>query len=200
MAEKKNVGLAVIYSLLLPGMGEMYAGRYETGKYFTIAEGVLLVTLLSFDRAGAWLRDDARRFAVQHAQLNGTSQSDQFYIDIGNDSSVYAFNERILRSRDVSRIYDTDPASPSYWRWETDQQRATYRSIRVSSDRWFNNTRFVVAAIGANHIISAINAARSVISHNKDFDGALGSLSIRADVIGGLSTPDGIRVSITKQF
>ncbi len=38
---KKSVGLAAIYSLLLPGMGELYAEGFSSGKYFLIAEGVL---------------------------------------------------------------------------------------------------------------------------------------------------------------
>ena len=44
--EKKSVGLGIIYSLLLPGMGELYADAYNTGKYFTIADGVLWGTLI----------------------------------------------------------------------------------------------------------------------------------------------------------
>ena len=39
--QKKNTGLAILYSALLPGMGELYAGDYSSGKYFTIADGVL---------------------------------------------------------------------------------------------------------------------------------------------------------------
>ena len=39
--ERKNPGMAVILSLLLPGMGELYAGSYDEGKIFTIADGVL---------------------------------------------------------------------------------------------------------------------------------------------------------------
>ena len=45
-AQKKKTGLAIIYSLLLPGMGELYAGDYSSGKYFTIADGVLWGTLI----------------------------------------------------------------------------------------------------------------------------------------------------------
>ena len=39
--EKKAVGLAVVYSLVLPGMGELYADGFSSGKYFLIAEGVV---------------------------------------------------------------------------------------------------------------------------------------------------------------
>ena len=38
---KKSVMLAVVASLIVPGMGELYAGSFETGKYYLIAEGGL---------------------------------------------------------------------------------------------------------------------------------------------------------------
>ena len=34
---KKSVGVAILYSLLLPGLGDVYADNLETGKYFLIA-------------------------------------------------------------------------------------------------------------------------------------------------------------------
>src|SRR4030067_702992 len=39
--EKKKPILGILYSLLLPGMGELYADSYSSGKYFTVAEGAL---------------------------------------------------------------------------------------------------------------------------------------------------------------
>jgi hypothetical protein len=38
--QRKSPALAILYSILLPGMGELYAGDYSSGKYFTIADGV----------------------------------------------------------------------------------------------------------------------------------------------------------------
>ncbi|MEJ2103128.1 MAG: hypothetical protein P8X47_00970 [Ignavibacteriaceae bacterium] len=52
--EKKSVGLGIIYSLLLPGMGELYAGDYNTGKYFTIADGVLWGTFIGMNVYSNW--------------------------------------------------------------------------------------------------------------------------------------------------
>jgi hypothetical protein len=36
---KKSAGLAALYSLVLPGMGELYAEGFSSGKYFLLAEG-----------------------------------------------------------------------------------------------------------------------------------------------------------------
>jgi len=45
---KKSVVLAVVASLILPGMGELYAGSFESGKYNLIAEGGLWLTYSGF--------------------------------------------------------------------------------------------------------------------------------------------------------
>ncbi|MBI3766470.1 MAG: hypothetical protein HY277_08215 [Ignavibacteriales bacterium] len=198
-AEKKSVTTAVLYSMLLPGMGEMYVGNYGMGKYFTIAEGALWITLLGFDRYGNWIQDDARNFAAQHAQAKIDGKDEQFFIDIGNDNDVYAYNQRILQNRDEHKVYSEDPNAGFYWKWDAPTNREFYREERVSSNQMFNNTRFVAAAIGVNHLVSAINAARLAISHNKNIDHAE-ILEIKAKVIGGFSAPDGIMISFSKRF
>ena len=196
-AETKSVATAVLYSLLLPGMGELYVGNYSTGKYFTIAEGVLWVTLGSVHWYATWLQNDARSFAIQNAHIGTPRDDDQYYIDLGNFISSAAYDEQAGRDRQYFKIYGT--TSPYRWQWDSPELREQYRQLRVSSDEMFNNTRFVAAAIGVNHVISAINAARVAISHNKNVD-EVGMIDIHADVIGGLAQPSGIVISFTKHF
>jgi hypothetical protein len=195
-AEKKSVPLAVIYSLLLPGMGELYVGDYSVGKYFTVAEGGLWITWTAFQLQSKWVRDDARAFSRQHAGVVTEGKSDQYFIDIGNFTSVYEYNEQVLRERDAHKLYD--PHSSDYWNWDTPQHKEQYRQLRVSADKILNNANFVLAAIGINHLISAINAGRMAINHNKQQDRAF--LDIRARLLGDVMTNSGIMLSITKHF
>ncbi|HEV8537466.1 MAG TPA: hypothetical protein VGR15_00970 [Bacteroidota bacterium] len=195
--EKKNVSMAAIYSLLLPGMGELYVGEYGSGKYFTIAEAGLWIGWGGMQWYGSWLQNDARQFAVQHAGITTDEKDDQYYIDIGNSRSVYSYNDQVLRNGDVFKTYD--PLSPYYWKWDTDASRGQYRQLRVSSDVVYNDSRFLLAAIGINHLISAINAGRLAISHNHAIDEA-STIDIHADVLGTLSRPNGIVISISKKF
>jgi len=194
---RKNVPLATLYSLLLPGMGELYVERYDIGKYFTMAEGGLWLTWGAFQMNGVWVRDDARRFAMQHAGTQSMEGGDQYFIDIGNFDNVDAFNEQVLRDRDPQKVYDR--TSGQAWSWDTPQNREEYRTMRVSSDKIFNNSQFVIAAVAINHVISAINAARLAISHNKSVTES-SSLIIRTEVLGGLTHPHGIMISFTKEF
>lgn len=192
----KSVGLAVIYSLLLPGMGELYAGDYGSGKYFTGVDGVLWLGLGAVDLHARSLRDDARTFAALHAGFDPEGKDDTYFVNVGNFDDVYQYNEQMLRDRDAFKIYD--PSSSRYWKWDSGVNRSIYRDQRVSSDGMFNNTRFVVAALVANRVLSAINAARIVISGNRDGSGE--SLEIGAGVLGSPVNPHGVALTLTRQF
>ena len=157
-AERKKPALAAIYSLLVPGMGEVYAENFSSGKYFLIAEGALWLTFTTFEVYGNSLRDDSRSYATAHAGVNGAGKDDQFFIDIGNFLNTNAYNEKQLRDRQPDLLYD--PAAGYNWQWESDAMRAEYRTERIRSEQMYNNKKFVVAAIIINHVASAINAAR----------------------------------------
>jgi len=196
--QKKSVGVAAIASLLLPGMGELYVGSLGTGKYLLIAEGVLWLTYATFGVYGDALRDDARVFAVARAGVNTVGKDDQFFIDIGNFLDVGEYNEKKLRDREPSKVYD--PAAGFWWAWDADASRAEYRDQRIASENMFNNQKFVLAAVLINHLASAINAARSAIAHNNQVADRGQDLQLSADVLGGLGNPHGLRITLVKPF
>ncbi len=195
---KKSVGLAVLYSLAVPGMGELYAGSFRSGRFFLVAEGVLWLTYAGFDVYGTAVRDDARQFAAVHSGLNAAGKDDQFFVNVGNFLSVDEYNQKKLRDRTPDLVYN--PALGYNWQWDTDANRATFRELRVSSDNILNNMRFVVAAVIVNHVASAVNAARVAIAHNNALTDPLGDLQIGAGVLGGPDAPHGIVVTVVKGF
>ncbi|HLX11783.1 MAG TPA: hypothetical protein VKS81_03115, partial [Bacteroidota bacterium] len=194
-ADNKSVSAAVGLSLLLPGMGELYAGNYKTGKYFTASEGFGWIALFSFNSYATWQQSDAHSFAVQHAGVNPNGKADQFFIDISNFASMDAFNTYQLQQRNVSGTYSK--AAGQYWKWDNSADQQKYIGIRESSDIWFSNARFVVAAIVANHIVSAIDAARSAITHNRNLADVY---HIEAGLLGTPGRPNGIALSLTRTF
>jgi hypothetical protein len=196
--KKKSVGLAVMYSLLLPGLGEYYAEGYGSGKYFSIAEGALWLTYATFDIYGSSLRDDARSFAVAHAGVKPLGKNDQFYVDVGNFLDTQEFNEKRLREREPERLYDVNAGYA--WRWDSDVARAQFKEARLAGESVLNNRKFVVTAIIINHLASAINAARVAISRNKDMNDQIGELQLKADVMGGWANPHGVMLTVSKQF
>lgn len=196
--KKKSVGLAAIYSLLVPGMGEYYADGFGSGKYFFIAEGVLWLTFATLDIQGNSLRDDARSYAVAHAGINPAGKNDQFYVDIGNFLDTQEYNDKRLRERDPIRLYD--PAAGYAWRWDSDAARAEFKVTRIAGENVLNNRKFVVLGLVLNHIVSAINAARSAISYNKEVNDQMGEIHFKADIMGGLANPHGVMVTVSKGF
>jgi len=62
--KKKNAGLAILYSLILPGMGELYADGYSSGKYFTIAEVSLWGAYWGVNQYANWNKDRYKSFAA----------------------------------------------------------------------------------------------------------------------------------------
>ncbi len=167
-SSKKSVPLAVALSLVLPGMGELYAGDYSRGKYLTSAEGLLWLTFTSVQLYGTWLKNDARLFASTNAGVKLAGQDDKYFVDIGNYSDIYWYNERKLQDREDDKLYD--PSSNYYWQWNNEASRQKYRNIRIKSDEVFNSRQFIVGAILANHIVSAINAGMLASKYNKQSD------------------------------
>ena len=193
----KSVGLAAIYSLVLPGMGEMYAHGFSSGKYLLIAEGALWLTFATFEVYGNSLRDDARALAVSRAGITLEAKDEQYFIDIGNFVNIDDYNDKQARDRQPELMYD---ASAGYaWDWRDDALRASYREQRIKSETMYNNRKFVVAAIIVNHVASAINAARAAIAHNNAVND-LGSLQFSASVMGGVERPHGVLLTVSREF
>ncbi len=162
---KKNPGLAIIYSLLLPGMGELYADGYSSGKYFTIAEGALWGMFIGMNTYANWQKDRYEAYAAANGGVNTSGKNSDFYATIGDYSNIDQYNDEKALNRDFSAMYNVET---QYWSWPTTEQRKTYRGMWTSSEQTFNDIRFVVGAMIVNRIASAINAVRLVSAYNKN--------------------------------
>lgn len=164
---KKNPGLAIIYSLLLPGMGELYADNYSSGKYFTIAEGALWTTFIGMNVYGNWQENRYKTYAQTYAGINPEGKDEDFYATIGLYTSIESYNNEMA----LERRYDEMLSEQKfYWKWNSTEERKTYRSMWTSSEQTFNDIRFVVGAMLVNRLLSAINAVRSVSSYNSSIE------------------------------
>jgi hypothetical protein len=161
---KKNGGLAIILSLLLPGMGELYGGNYSTGRYLTIAEGALWLTYIGVDTYGGWQEDRYKSFAVSKGGVNPEGKGEDYYATISEYLNIDEYNNEQALNRNFEEMYDVSDFS---WKWQTPEDRRSYRSMWVSSEQAYNNLRFVVGGLIVNRLISAINAVRTVSAHNK---------------------------------
>ena len=168
---KKNNGLAILYSLLLPGMGELYAGNYSSGKYFTIADGALWVGLAGVTIYSENQKDNYKAFLVSNGGATLEGKDSKYFADVGNYMSVYEYNHIMELDRSLSDVYNEES---HYWRWASQDQRREYRSMWKSSETASNSTRFIVGALLLNRVASIINAIRLVNAHNKNLKKELG--------------------------
>ena len=161
--QKKSVLLAVALSLALPGMGELYAGNFNAGKYHLIAEGGIWLAYASLRLHSTWERQDAHSFAVEHADVNFNGKNSQYDVDIGNYLTLEDFNNAKLLSREYALMYS---GSGYNWNWDSDADRQTFKNMRIQSDADFNNSKFVIAVAVLNRLISAFRVGRFVSKQN----------------------------------
>lgn len=194
--EKKSVGLGIVYSLLLPGMGELYADSYGSGKYFTIADGILWGTLIGMSAYSGWQEDNYKTYAASNADvINDGVKDEDFYANIGDYTSVYSYNDQKALERNFDEMYDEEAY---FWKWNTTDERRTYRDMWNSSETASNNIRFVVGGLILNRVISAINAARLVSSYNKSIEEVSWNFSV--GFMNQPNLPTSLALNVQKSF
>jgi hypothetical protein len=188
--------LAVVASLLVPGMGELYAGSFETGKYHLIAEGGLWLTYAGFRIHANSLQQDAQTFAVQHAGANFDNKDDQYPVNIGNFINTDEYNLTRLRNRESDFLYSGSQYS---WQWDSDANRTQFKDLRIRSGEVKNNSKFVIAAVIVNHLLSAFSAGKKAAAYNRSLS-MLDCVEIQTYAVRSGGQVDGFGLSITTPF
>ncbi len=160
---KKSVGLAILFSAILPGMGELYADSYSSGKYFTIAEGSLWGIYFGMSTYSGWLKNQYIAYAASTGGVNTQNKGSDYYSTIGAYTNLDEYNNAMALQGSFNQMWDNS----YYWNWKTENERKAYRNLWSSSEQARNNLRFVVGALILNRIISVINAARLTAAYNK---------------------------------
>ncbi len=194
--EKKSTALAIMYSLLLPGMGELYAGDYTIGKYLTAADGVFWGVLIGFETYGQRQEDNYKAFAQSNGGVTLDGKDEDFFARVGSYMSVDEYNTVQELNREYSKSYNVDT---HYWGWESNDKRKEYRNLWTSSEQAYNNVRFAVGALILNRIVSVINAVRVVNKHNKNLSQELG-WNLNFGVENNPTLPSTLKVNFSTQF
>jgi hypothetical protein len=195
---RKSVFLAVAASLLVPGMGELYAGSFETGKYHLIAEGALWLTYSGFRMHSNSLLQDAQSFAKIHAGADFNNKDDQYSVNIGNFATTEEYNDAKNRNREYDFVYQ--PAQTEYqWNWDLDANRLKFKDMRIRSGEVKNNSKFVIGAIVVNHILSAFLAGKKAAAYNRSLT-MIDDVEINTYTLNNGSTVDGLGINILAHF
>lgn len=196
---KKSPGLAMIYSLFVPGMGQVYTKRFDVGKYFLISEAALWLGYASFSIYGNWLLNDAYSYSSTHAgvTVSNKARDDNFWVNIANYDNVQEYNNDMLEQGNYDKVYYPGTGFDFYW--DNVNDREAYRSDKLAGDRIRNDRLFIVGAVLLNHIISAVSAIILTNKYNSGVEQS-GGVAIQADVIRNFNHVDGIKLNFIKWF
>ncbi len=169
---RKSPALAAFASFVVPGLGELYAGKYNVGKYSTIAEVSLWAIYTGIEMYSNQVRNDAINYARIYSGADVQGKPSQFFVDIGNFLNTTDYNIKKIHDGTYGLIY----SGPSYqWQWQSDADRAKFKNMRVKADAYLNYGRYTLAVIFLNHLVSAIDAARLVANLNASAESSLGN-------------------------
>ena len=146
----------VVKSLVLPGWGEYSLDNQIRGRIFVLSETVLLLAILGSYSVAQRQETEYKAYAAEHAGIDPIGKDRQFWVDIGNYSSLFAFNEEHLRWRDFNALYEDNDTWA--WAWDSSNNRERFENTRISSDSWRLRGSFLIGGVVLNHIVSAIDA------------------------------------------
>jgi hypothetical protein len=158
---------AFFLSLLIPGAGQYYVGEKGWAKTFLLSEGLLWLGYAGFREYGSWRENDYRVFASVHAGVDPEGKDAEFFNDVGFYDSVFERNRVTLWEEGPEALLVPEGSQPS-WAWDGEASRLTFRSLRSSSLTARERSLYVVGGIIMNHVMSAIQAARSASSDGEE--------------------------------
>ena len=206
--QRKTTQKAMLYSLLLPGLGEYYLGHTTRAKAFFVAEGAVWTAFTVFRVQGNHRRELYREYAEINAGVP-VRDDDDYYRVIGNFDSAdgpYSANEQVRR--EARAIYPNQPdkqeeyfqdhayLGDNAWEWGGTDQRLRFKDMRSSSIDSYHRADLSIGLAVANRILSVLDAGVLAARQHRDEDSA-GRLSW--DIDSGREGP-GARITLARTF
>lgn len=175
----KNPKLAMLLSLLVPGMGEQYLGHTGRAKAFFVAEGAIWTSFAVFRIQGNHRKTLYKEYAEVFAGVPARDD-EEFYRTIGNFMSSdgpFSANESIRR---VARAqYPNSPqkqqefydeyayTGDDTWTWESADRWNQYQDMRSSSLDAIHRSELSLGLLVANRLLSVIDAGIIAARRNR---------------------------------
>jgi hypothetical protein len=178
---------AVLYSLLLPGLGDYQLGNRGRAAAFFAVEGAIWISYAAFEVQGGTREDEYESLAVRFAGVTRTGHSDEFYAELREydssaeyeaDIKMEGRSELVEEIDDLDRIgsdaleaYFTDHRVTDYepWQWVSLDRRLQYSEVRSSSKTSYRRADYMIAAAAANRLVSAVFAYAGARSAQKAY-------------------------------
>ena len=145
-----------VKSLIFPGWGQASLLHKKRAKIFYYSEASILLFFLSTKTYSNILRRNYIAFAANHANLNPFGKTHDYWVDIGNFSSISSYNEEYLRNRRNDDLYPNNEMW--YWSWDTELNQKFFENKRIKSDQYSLIAKFGIGFLFLNHALSMIDA------------------------------------------
>jgi hypothetical protein len=194
---------AVLYSLLLPGLGDYALGNKGRASAFFITEGVIWISYAVFQVQGQQREDEYQSLAMLFAGVSRTGLSDEFYAtirdydasdeyeaDVKTDGRFAIGNPATIDPDALDRYFVENRVSDyEPWMWESTDLRLQYSEVRSASKTSYRRADYMIAAAAANRVVSAVVAYAAARSANR-----APGVGYRVDVT---PSPAGLAVALT---
>ncbi|MEK7349061.1 MAG: hypothetical protein AABZ94_09335 [Candidatus Eisenbacteria bacterium] len=211
-AKRPGKRKALLYSLLLPGAGELSLGARGRAAGFFVAEGLIWTHYVWFQMAGRLRRDDYIEQAQLNAGVGTDSEEDSYWKLVGqyersSGSGPGSYEEDVRR--DARDLYPDDPAAqdayvsenlPSgnqAWAWSSPDLQKAYRATRASSNRAFDRAKYSFAAAILNRLVSAVDTQ---ILHRRLMKDGQARLDEGTRLLADATPDGGARLLLLRRF
>ena len=192
IGKEVSIKKAMLYSALVPGLGEMYTQNYSKGAIFLAAETAIIFSYFRMQSERDWAINSYKQYAFSVVGVP-KDMDDAHYQLIQNYKSSEEYNDDIIRdARNYFLIYNTDPEGyeayleahlipeENSWRWDNNVEWFKYINLRLKKQDYEIYSNFAFAAAILNRIISVIDSAVEV-KKLKRSEQYLGKLSVQPD-------------------
>lgn len=163
----KSPNEAFLYSLVVPGMGQLYTGA-KRGYFYMAAEGVLLASYFILWNNASNIRDDYRDVVREHVCFIGPGSFEDW-------DPIEDF-EHATQYENWNHVYDSEETRKRTGKWywcdldpglknEPDvdiafesPHRKEARGLRRKANDTFERAKFFLGMAILNHVVSAVEA------------------------------------------
>jgi len=175
----KSVKKAVLFSAVLPGTGQLYAGNQSKAGIFFATEAALWFGKTRFDAEKKWTENTYKKYAVTVAGADPNTSSSKFNVMQGYISSDAYNQEIILKARNYFLLVQNDPESYQQylaenlytgnetWDWQTEENRLQFKDMRNRRQKYIIYSNFAFSSLLINRLISVIDAAKTTKNYNR---------------------------------
>jgi len=179
----KSKSKAILYSLLLPGLGHYYVGDKTGARAFLAVEAATWTSFIVFEAQGYLRRGGYEDYAQVFAGISGGDHSDDYYGLIAEYNSWTEYEGAVKNEGRFALYPEADAATleeyfahnrvSDYepWVWKSADVRRDFRSLRSSSKESYRRALYAVAVAVANRAASAFFVIKATNDANQRLEG-----------------------------